>query len=141
MYKSLSDWQKQLKEDWSDIFRRDGKIANRMPEQILILIANYILIFTLFNMLISYLGGITEFSKQVVVSSGLLVLFQVIVSFLKAIDLKIAERFSLAEINNFEFKPQCQLYMVFLSLNILLLIIVKYFPILLLKKLFKYEQR
>lgn len=130
MYKSISDWQKQVKKDWLETWGDNDMLLNKKPELLILQFANLLLVLTFVYIFVVYISYYVYRINNYLVATAIFAIFlQSMTIFLKALNFKVIERFSISEIFKFELKPSYQLYALFLILNVLSLIVLKLVPI------------
>ena len=125
MYKSISDWPKQVKKDLSETWK-DGKILDRRPELLILQFANLLLLSTFFYAVMSCASHYIDRINNVLFSTLLFtIILHCVVICSRALNFKVIERFSFLEIFKFELKPSYHLFVLFLILNFFSFIVLK----------------
>ena len=125
MYKSISDWPKQVKKDLSESWR-DGKILDRKPELLILQFANLLLLLAFFYAMMSCVGHYVNWINNILLSTFLFtIILHCAVICSKTLNFKVIERFSFSEIFKFELKPSYHLFVLFLILNFFSFIVLK----------------
>ena len=56
MYKSISDWQKQVKKDWLETWGDNDMLLNKKPELLILQFANLLLVLTFVYIFVVYIN-------------------------------------------------------------------------------------
>ncbi len=126
MYKSLSDYGRQVKKDWIETWEDDNMLLNKKPELLILQFANLLLVLTFVYIIVVCVSHYVDRINNLVTATAVFaILLQSMTIFLKALNFKVIERFSILEIFKFELKPSYQLYAIFLILNLFSLMVLK----------------
>ena len=128
MYKSIKEWWFAVGKDWNDSWKNSNLL--NQTDLFLIHFANFVLIFGFLFTISQFIDAHSSIVSKMKIAGGIGFGLDVVFKFLKMQNFKVAQRFEVGQINQFDFNSSLTIYAVLSVVSLLLVLAIKIAPIL-----------